>query len=169
MCPLHPFPLAPFPMLPYATTNTGYDDDFYSLHREAVFDKFDKFIARASTCRNIFSRPQPSSQPLSTSSQTPSQSSNKHTSSTGSLRHIILIEDLPNLLHPHTQEGFHAALQALATSQSAVPVVIIISDAGVRGEAEDGSGAGSGRKEALDIRTVIPRDLLGGPYVTQVA
>jgi cell cycle checkpoint protein len=51
--------------------------------------------------------------------------------------------------------------------------VIIVSDAGMRGEASDerlanGVGWGKDRDGVVDIRTVLSRDLLGGPYVTQI-
>ena len=75
-------------------------------------------------------------------------------------------------MHPRTQAAFHAALDALTTAPSAVPIVLIISDAGLRGEVgaeEGGGGAMWARKEVLDVRSVLSRDLLAGPYVTQIA
>ena len=89
-------------------------------------------------------------------------------------RPILLLEDLPNILHSNTQSRFHAALQVLVASPTAnpVPVIIIVSDAGIRGEASDerlASGAwGKDRDGVLDIRTVLSKDLLHGPYVTQI-
>lgn len=64
-------------------------------------------------------------------------------------------------------------MQALVTSPTAspVPVVVIVSDAGMRGEASDermASGSwGKDRDGVLDVRAVL-RDLLNGPYVTQI-
>jgi hypothetical protein len=52
-----------------------------------------------------------------------------------------------------------------------VPVVIIVSDAGVRGEAGDEriAAGGWGRgKDVVDIRSVLPGELLGSAYVTQI-
>ena len=52
-----------------------------------------------------------------------------------------------------------------------VPVVIIVSDAGVRGEVGDEriTAGGWGRgKDVVDIRSVLPRELLGSAYVTQI-
>ena len=90
---------------------------------------------------------------------------------------IVLLEDLPNILHGPTQEAFHSALRRLAESPvvPASPVVIIISDAGTRGEdGEDAVGGslstwkGKGR-DILDVRTVLPSSVLLSPYVTQIS
>lgn len=119
-------------------------------------DKFVTFLARASSCSNIFP------------TQTPSSSSKS--------KKLILLEDLPNILHHGTQERFHDALRVLISSAPSVPVVVIISDEGKRGEVVDermevGTSAGGGRwgKDSVDIRAVIPPELLGGPYVMQIA
>jgi cell cycle checkpoint protein len=51
------------------------------------------------------------------------------------------------------------------------PVVIIVSDAGVRGETGDeriAAGGGGWGKEVVDIRSVLPGTLLGSAYVTQI-
>lgn len=121
---------------------------------EGLFTKFEAFLARTSTCHNIFA------------SSSANQSSN---------RRIILLEDLPNILHTKTQTQFHEALHALVSAQSAnpVPVVIIISDSGMRGEASDerraeGGGWGKDKAQIIDVRTVLPKDLLGGQYVTEI-
>ncbi|KAG6865361.1 hypothetical protein C0991_003213 [Blastosporella zonata] len=142
--------------------------EFYAPTGEALFAKFEAFLNRASSCHNLFATA------ASNTTSAPSQSS----SSSGPIvkRHIILLEDLPNLLHPTTQSQFHSALQALVTlplSNPPVPVVLIVSDVGVRGEVADermtrGGGWGKAKEGVVDIRTVLPRDLLGGPYVTQI-
>lgn len=111
-----------------------------------------------------------------------SSTSKPSSPSTVAPKHIILLEDLPNILHPEIQAQFHSALRAFveSTSQSntPVPIVIVISDATIRGETRDESlmnGGGAGyawgreKSDILDIRTVLPRDLLRGPYVTQIA
>ncbi|KAJ6535996.1 Rad17 cell cycle checkpoint protein-domain-containing protein [Mycena vulgaris] len=140
-----------------------YDPDY-----ESHFSKFEAFLTRASTCQNIFADAQTNAR---SSSSTSSQSSSRPAVSK---RQILLLEDLPNILHANTQAQFHAALQALVAAPSAVPVplVIIVSDAGMRGEASDerlASGAwGKDRDGVLDIRTVLSKDLLHGPYVTQI-
>ncbi|KAG5642066.1 hypothetical protein DXG03_003643 [Asterophora parasitica] len=122
---------------------------------EAPFSKFEAFLHRASSCQNLFT-----SRAGSSSKSQPA-------------RHIILLEDLPNILHPGTQAQFHAAIQGLVASSVSnppVPIVIVISDAGVRGEAgDDRMGARAKASEGVvDVRTALPRDLLGGPYVTQI-
>ncbi|GLB41209.1 putative rad17 cell cycle checkpoint protein [Lyophyllum shimeji] len=136
---------------------------------EGMFSKFEAFLNRASSCQNLFTTPAPSH--VGSFSQSPP------TSASTRQRHIILLEDLPNIVHPATQAKFHAALQSLVSSPvsaTPVPVVIIVSDTGVRGEAADeqmdsGRGWGKSNDGLVDIRTVLPRDLLGGPYVTQIS
>ncbi|KDR70220.1 hypothetical protein GALMADRAFT_255090 [Galerina marginata CBS 339.88] len=130
---------------------------------EGLFTKFEAFLARASTCQNIFGS---SSSAPASHSRSPETSSN---------RRIILLEDLPNILHPKTQAQFHEALNSLVTSASSnppVPLVIIISDAGMRGEASDerraGGGWGRDKAQIVDVRTVLSKELLGGPYVAEI-
>ena len=57
------------------------------------------------------------------------------------------------------------------SSLAASPIVIIVSDAGVRGETGDDASstvhAWRG-KEAMDIRTVIPPSLLRSPFVVNI-
>ncbi|KAJ7916174.1 Rad17 cell cycle checkpoint protein-domain-containing protein [Mycena leptocephala] len=139
----------------------------YNPDHESLFSKFEAFLTRASTCQTIFTDNEKDTKLSS------SQSSSS-TRSTGRKRQIILLEDLPNILHANTQSRFHAALQSLVASPalSPVPIVIIVSDAGVRGEASDerlSNGSwGKDRDGILDIRTVLSKDLLHGPYVTQI-
>lgn len=128
---------------------------------EALFTKFEAFLTRASACQNIFA---------AAKSKTPTSQPQK----TSPARRLILLEDLPNILHTNTQSQFHSALQSLLDSPnpSSVPIVIIVSDAGTRGEASDERmDRGGWRKDndgVMDIRTVLSKDLLQGPYVTQV-
>ena len=134
----------------------GFDQNY-----EAIFTKFEAFLTRASTCQNIF--PNIDSQP----------SQSKMTKSSPR-RHVILLEDLPNILHARTQTQFHEALNSLVASapaNPAVPLVIIISDAGMRGEASDeriSTGSERNKIQVVDVRTVLSKDLLGGPYVTEI-
>ncbi|KAF7318936.1 hypothetical protein HMN09_00229400 [Mycena chlorophos] len=121
---------------------------------ESLFSKFENFLERAATCNTVFAGP----------------------SSSTARRRIVLLEDLPNILHAETRARFHEAFQALAASPDPdpVPVVIVVSNAGTRGEAADerllsGHGFGRERDDALDIYTILPRDLLNGPYVTQIS
>ncbi|KAG5636457.1 hypothetical protein H0H81_007964 [Sphagnurus paluster] len=131
-------------------------DSSYDADAEAPFSKFEAFLNRASSCQNLFTPP-------CAATSLPK-------------RHVILLEDLPNILHPGTQTQFHTALQALVTSpitSPPVPLVIVVSDAGLRGEASDErlskGGWGKGNSDSVfDVRTVLSKDLLGSPYVTQI-
>lgn len=128
--------------------NPSFGEDY-----ESLFTKFEAFMTRASACQNVFAGP--------------SQAQAK--------RRIVLLEDIPNILHQKTQERFHEALNALVTSPPSnppVPLVVVISDAGLRGMAVDermANGGGFGKdKQVVDIRSVLSKNLLGGPYVTQI-
>ena len=116
-------------------------------------DKFRAFLTRASTSRSVFGG----------------------SSSRSTARQAILLEDLPNVLHADSQQKFHDALRLFVQRQISqdgvyIPLVVIMSDVGTRGELEDlvGSNSFRGRKEALDIRSALPADLLSAPYVTQI-
>ena len=150
-------------------------EDWDGLEYEGLSKKFQAFLLRAATCRPIFASPlsTQSSQHTQSSHKSQSQSSTTSTQGNGSFRRqVILLEDLPNILHPPTQAAFHAALEAFVSfSESTVaPLVLIISDAGLRGEdAEaDTSRWRSRAKEAMDVRNVLPPSLLNSPYVTQI-
>lgn len=150
-------------------SSRNYDHD-----GEALFTKFESFINRASSCHNIFIGGSNSRVP--SPSELKSKSTSPPISKPISTRQIILLEDLPNILHSTTQTKFHAILQSLVrspTSNPPVPVVIIVSDAGMRGEASDerianGGGWGKDKDGVVNVRTVLSRDLLGGPYVTLI-
>ncbi|KAI0646066.1 Rad17-domain-containing protein [Trametes meyenii] len=143
-----------------------------SVEYEGLSDKFQAFLTRASTCRPIFSQSSSRASSQASRSSQLSSSSIAGTSSTPK-RQLILLEDLPNVLHPTTQASFHAALEkfASAAESSVAPLVIIISDAGLRGEnGEEGSSRWKSRnKEAMDVRNVLSPSLLNSPYVTQVS
>lgn len=123
------------------------------------------------------SRPR-SSQPQSSqlsSSQSSSSQASKDINCLLPKHRLILLEDLPNILHEQTQAQFHAALESLVLSplsNDSVPIIIIVSDAGIRGEAGDErTSEGSWSRDkggVVDIRTVLSKNLLHGPYVTQI-
>lgn len=116
-------------------------------------NKFQEFLTRASTSKSVFEGP----------------------SSRSTARQVILLEDLPNILHADTREKFHDTLRLFVQRQTSkdgeyIPLVVIVSDLGARGEPEDVGGSGSfgGRNEVLEIKSVLPADLLSAPYVTQI-
>ncbi|KAG8761391.1 Cell cycle checkpoint protein rad17 [Serendipita sp. 396] len=82
-------------------------------------------------------------------------------------RQVILLEDLPNLLHGPTLQIFQNAItQHIETSD--VPLVIIISDLGSRGEHKDEEGRFSRQTDTINVRTVVPPSLAQSPYITQI-
>jgi cell cycle checkpoint protein len=73
-------------------------------------------------------------------------------------RKVVLVEDLPNILHPTVRARFHDALRAHVEGASDVgPVVLVVSDAGVRAEGD--SNGGRDRDLVVDARTVVPPGL----------
>ncbi|KAF8531511.1 Rad17 cell cycle checkpoint protein-domain-containing protein [Gautieria morchelliformis] len=130
------------------------NDDY---DRESLTKKFQTFLNRASSCRPL---PLVHSTIPSSSTQIPS-------------RQIILLEDLPNILHAGTADAFHAALQDYLASPPNVPIVLVISNAGTRGEDPEtdlagGRAWGRWRKEAIDVRSVIPHTILNSPYFREI-
>jgi len=114
-------------------------------------DKFQAFLTRASTSRSVFGG----------------------SSSRSTARQVILLEDLPNILHPESRQKFHNTLRLFVQRQTSqngeyIPLVVIMSDVGTRGELEDTVGSSSFRKEDLEMRSALPPDLLSAPYVTQI-
>lgn len=130
---------------------------------EGVMQKFQAFLARASACTSLFSSPTviPVSNSGAASTSTQTAPTNQH---------VILLEDIPNILHPTTQAAFHLSLQDLAHAPG-VPIVLIVSDSGLRGEDAEGDGGGrkgwGKSKDVVDVRSVLG-PLYGGQYVTQI-
>ncbi|EJD07726.1 P-loop containing nucleoside triphosphate hydrolase protein [Fomitiporia mediterranea MF3/22] len=141
---------------------------------EGLNEKFEAFLARAAANRPLVGR---LGQLPSSSSQTclPSSSSTPSTSSPipNEQKQVILLEDLPNVLHQPTQVKFHAALESFVTLPNSTPLIIVISDASTRGEVRDErlaqGGGGRFLHDNVDIRTVLPPSLVNGPYVTQIS
>ncbi|KAH9896590.1 Rad17 cell cycle checkpoint protein-domain-containing protein [Cubamyces lactineus] len=146
--------------------NQDLNSSSTGVEYEGLSEKFQAFLARASNCRPLF--------PSTSSSQSLSQStaSSSAPRSSPSNSQLIVLEDLPNILHPATQASFHAALESFVASPggSVAPLIIIISDAGLRGEVEDENARWKSRgKEAMDVRNVLPPSLLHSPFVTQIS
>ncbi|KAJ3807435.1 Rad17 cell cycle checkpoint protein-domain-containing protein [Lentinula aff. lateritia] len=138
---------------------------------DTMFTKFRLFLERASQCQSVFSSsstPNPWKRPLSSSSL--SSSDSKPTP----IQRIILLEDLPNVLHSNTRSQFHDVIRSLVENQdpNPVPVVIVLSDSGMRGEAGDERLAGGlwerEQDSAVDLRSILPKDVLNGPYVDEI-
>lgn len=171
----------------------GWDEEY-----EGLADKFRTFLARASSCRSVLAPPRtPATSPSQSQARSSTQSSSATASSQSKLRpsqsepqlsassasstasskpaaqdrqQVILLEDLPNILHAGTQAAFHAALEAFVALPSGAPLVLIISDAGLRGEDAEADGGGwrARSREAVDVRSALPPGLLNSPYVTQI-
>ncbi|KZT21907.1 hypothetical protein NEOLEDRAFT_1098529 [Neolentinus lepideus HHB14362 ss-1] len=160
------------------------DPDTYGQHFayfEGAMDKFQAFVTRAASCRTIFSPGASTSSPTGASLSQTSQLSLATQRSNGSQApsdqrgipskaQVILLEDLPNIAHGKTQERFYDIVEGLVQSEALIPVVIIVSDAGIRGETGDDVAFASGpsRRETIGIRSVIPPDLWRSPYVTEI-
>jgi cell cycle checkpoint protein len=181
------------------------ENDFWDdFPQESLADKFAAFLDRAGTYRSILSGSTmtsifQTSQLRGSSSQAASSSQGGGSSMTQKpKRQIVLLEDLPNVLHQGTQDAVHSALRAFIQDEGVrtylvnphsrtnhsprvervqTPLIVIVSDAGVRGEDLEDTGLGgsvgprwrSKDISTVDVRTVLPLDLLNGPYVTQVA
>ncbi|THH14857.1 hypothetical protein EW146_g5546 [Bondarzewia mesenterica] len=164
------------PNVPSSSEFPGGGDDAYSDYDyESAMDKFEAFLARAGSYRSLFA---PVANPIP--SQSLPSASQSATTATGN-HQLILLEDLPNVLHPAIRERFHGALRVHIESvqEGVAPVVVVLSDAGLRGEngeerwvgssvgRSEGGGKGKGRAEVVDFRTVIPPGL-GAAWITQI-
>ncbi|KAJ3725037.1 Rad17 cell cycle checkpoint protein-domain-containing protein [Lentinula guzmanii] len=135
------------------------------VSNDTMFTKFRLFLERASKCQNVFKT---SSTPLS-----PYSSSSSSLNPTQTQR-IILLEDLPNILHASIRSQFQDVIRSLIENADPdpVPIIIIVSDSGMRGEAGDErlvNGAwGHDDEGAFDIRSLLPKDVLHGPYVEEI-
>ena len=71
---------------------------------------------------------------------------------------LVLVEDLPNILHHAVRARFHDALRAhVERGSSVAPVVLVVSDAGLSVEAS--ASGSSSRDVVIDARTVVPPGL----------
>ncbi|KZV62049.1 hypothetical protein PENSPDRAFT_618405 [Peniophora sp. CONT] len=149
--------------VPASAEYTTFDEHDFDNIYESAMDKFEAFLGRAGHYTSLFSTDPTSSAPTSSASSKPTLS--------GAGRSVVLLEDLPNILHPSTRARFHTAIQKHAMSSS-VPVIVIVSDAGVRGEAEE-PGTSSSRwtrataDDTVSSRTIIPPGL-GAAHVTEI-
>ena len=82
-----------------------------------------------------------------------------YTSIFTSVRHkLVLVEDLPNILHHVVRTRFHDALRAhVERGSSVAPVVLVVSDAGLCVEAS--YNGNSSRDVVIDARAIVPPGL----------
>ncbi|KAG8216677.1 Rad17-domain-containing protein [Butyriboletus roseoflavus] len=155
-------------------------DEELNLDTETLFDKFQAFLTRATTCNSVFGHCN-ITQRRRAESLVPTYSQSQTSTLRPSKRQLILLEDLPNLLHQPTQVRFQAALRSLCiptpnmSEPPGPPIVIIVSDSGLRAEQPDDDTWDGGsnerrwdKKEVLDIRNVLGPELLTSPYVTRI-
>jgi cell cycle checkpoint protein len=82
-------------------------------------------------------------------------------------RKLVLVEDLPNILHPAVRSRFHDAVRAhVERACDVAPLVLVISDAGV--SAEGGSNGGRSRDLVIDARTVVPPGLSSSSLFAEI-
>jgi hypothetical protein len=80
----------------------------------------------------------------------------------------VLIEDLPNILHPAVRSRFHDALRAhVERASDAAPLVLVISDPGVCADG-DSNGGSRGRDPVIDARTVVPSGLSSPSHFSEI-
>jgi cell cycle checkpoint protein len=83
-------------------------------------------------------------------------------------RKLVLVEDLPNILHSTVRSRFHEALRVhLERASDVAPLVLVISDAGVSAEGDSNNGRGR-RDMAIDARTVVPPELSSTSLVREI-
>ena len=87
-------------------------------------------------------------------------------SSSTEANQVVLVEDLPNLSHGPSLQSFQAAILQYLEGSPGAPLVIIVSDSGMRGEGKDESSWS--RSDSINIRTILPPAILNSAYVTHV-
>ncbi|GJJ11882.1 hypothetical protein Clacol_006120 [Clathrus columnatus] len=121
---------------------------------ESLISKFHAFLTRSSSCKTL-------------SLFEDQSSSTQHYS-----KQVILLEDLPNILHPDTALAFHTALEDFVVSNNGIPLICIISDTGLRGEDPDGDFStryrGRWDKQVIDVRSVIPPAVFNSPFFREI-
>ncbi|WVQ98933.1 hypothetical protein IAU59_006065 [Kwoniella sp. CBS 9459] len=120
------------------------------IDRESSMSKFTSFLSRHSFPSMSFSS-------NSSASQTPVKP------------RLILLTALPNLSHLPTREAFHAALYNFCQdfSSSSCPMIIVHSDAGAGGRAEESwmDRERGGREGSLEV---LGRDVKDGPWCQEI-
>jgi hypothetical protein len=84
-------------------------------------------------------------------------------------RKIVLLEDLPNILHPTVRSRFHDALRAhVERAWDVAPVVLVVSNAGVCAEGDSNGRGWGGRDIVVDTRTVVPPGLSSPSHFSEI-
>ncbi|KAF8320279.1 Rad17-domain-containing protein [Clavulina sp. PMI_390] len=126
--------------------------EIYSDDRISLSGKFEQFLSRGN---NYVALSQASS------------------STTPEKKRLLLIDDLPNIQNRSIREAFHDALGNFVDSveTSMCPLVIIISEAGLRAESNmlDGRGWSSWKQDIIDVRSALPERLQSSPLVHKIA
>ncbi|OWZ74153.1 hypothetical protein AYX14_00374 [Cryptococcus neoformans] len=124
------------------------------IERESSISKFSSFLSR-----NSYPSLNLSQWPLSLSSPSVSQSRPR----------LILLTALPNLTHLPTRDAFHEALLTFCQTftHSSCPMIIIHSDAGSGGRAEESwmDRDKGGREGAVDV---VGKDVKNGPWCQEL-
>lgn len=124
------------------------------IERESSISKFSSFLSR-----NSYPSLNLSQSPLSSSSRSVSQSRPR----------LILLTALPNLTHLPTRDAFHEALLTFCQTftHSSCPMIIIHSDAGSGGRAEESwmDRDKGGREGAVDL---VGKDVKNGPWCQEI-
>lgn len=129
-------------------------DRFLAPERESSISKFSSFLSR-------------NSYPSLNLSQSPSSSSSRSVSQ--SRPRLILLTALPNLTHLPTRDAFHAALLTFCQTftHSSCPMIIIHSDAGSGGRAEESwMDRDKGGREG--VVNIIGKDVKNGPWCQEI-
>lgn len=140
------------------TVDDRFAGDGEDYDYESLVSKFRSFLNRASSCRA-----------LNLSSTSSSTQDNKLQQ-----KQIILLEDLPNILHHDTAMAFHAALEDFVSQDNRIPLICIISDSGLRGEDQESGvstrqyGRGQWDKQVVDVRSVIPSSVSSSIYFREI-
>ncbi|EJT99612.1 Rad17-domain-containing protein [Dacryopinax primogenitus] len=88
---------------------------------------------------------------------------NPSTAGTSAAR-LLLLEDLPNVLHADTRQAFQSYIQGLVESGTGPPIVLIVSESGSRAMGADTWR----REEKWDIRNILGPRLMNSPYMMEI-
>ncbi|KZT52615.1 Rad17-domain-containing protein [Calocera cornea HHB12733] len=123
---------------------------FAESDQETLSDKFSNFLSHISEIPQQLDMVRQSSE-AATLSSTP-----RHT--------VVLLEDLPNLLHSGTKEAFQLDVEDFITTPGSPPLLLIVSESGRRGMEPESFH----RDMTWDIRSILGSRLLQNPSVAEI-